>query len=256
MHYNNKEKRDELQQAMPQYMYSQKSKVLGFINLCIHPHRFETVYSSVRSAVTITNKTYACVQGTVQGLLVLVNRQHRYSLTCIDAYTPDFIDFIRNDTVGDPVKFLLSMRAYMYRYMFLKGLRVAFGINWRVLVFNALELPELPKSHTSYHSLLTNKYVRNLLRAYVVYKNYRTPDDPEYELGVNDVVTLLDKAALAKTSYPRHKVVALFEVLCESLPCLTYSIRRKAAFAIDTCNDAWEQIHYQFNDIRYKNTQG
>ena len=138
-HYNNQYKRDALLEKMPNYFEGQPSPVLAFINLCIFPHKFELVFSNLREQERITKTTYACMKGVIIGLLVLINRQHKDSSFSVDEYVIDFIEFIRNDRVGDPVKFLLSMRHYMVRYMFLKGLQVSFGVDWRRFIADALD---------------------------------------------------------------------------------------------------------------------
>lgn len=251
MHYNNYPKRLLIQEKNPSIFERSPSRVLSFINLCIYPHTFETVYRSIRSDKRITIKTYDCLKGVIIGLLVLSNRKHKDSYVSVDTYVIDFVNFIKSDTKEDPIRFLLSMRVYMPRYLFLRGLQIAFSIDWRSLVTDALELKIAPRSK-SYHSLCTNKYVRNLLRVYVVWKNYRDVHDEGYELGVNDVNTLLDKAAAHKTSLDRVSLVALLESLKESLPSWGYSVRRKAAYAIDTSADGWAIINRQPSEWRYR----
>lgn len=200
-------------------------------------------------------RTYDALKGAILGLLVLVKRKHKDAVASVDNYVLDFISFIRNDTKDDPIKFLLSMRAYMLRYMFLKGLQVAFGIDWKPLVTDALELKRAPLLK-NYHSLCTNKYVRNLLRVYVIWKNYRDVHDEGYIAGVNDTNSLLDKASVYKTSLVREQLVSLLEALKENLPSWNYSVRKRAAYAIDTSCDGWEIINRQFTEFRYKQTQG
>jgi len=254
-HYNNQPKRVELMKQIPGIFERSPSKVLSFINLCIYPHQFEVVYQSIRRQERISMKTYDALKGVIIGLTVLVKRKHKDTLASVDNYVLDFIGFIRSDKTDDPIKFLLSMRAYMLRYMFLKGLQVAFGIDWKALVTDALELRRTPMSR-NYHSLCTNVYVRNLLRVYVIWKNYRETYEEDYVAGVNDTNTLLDKAAEFKTSLDREQLVSLLEALKENLPSWNYSVRKRAAYAIDTCCDGWEIINRQFTDFRYKQVQG
>ena len=254
-HYNNQLAREQLVKKNPGIFERSPSRVLSFINLCIYPQQFEVIYKSIRSQERITMRAFEALKGVVLGLLVLSKRKHKDAVASVDNYVVDFVSFIRNDTVNDPIKFLLSMRAYMVRYLFLKGLAVAFGLDWRTLVVDALELKSTPNPN-NYHSLCTNLYVRNLLRVYVVWKNYRETYDEGYEAGVNDANTLLDKAAAYKTALSRDKLVSLFEVLKENLPSWNYSARRKAAYCIDTSSDAWSMVNKQFTDYRYKLTQG
>jgi len=254
-HYHNQYERVEILKKNPSIFERTPSRVLSFINLCIHPYQFETVYESLRTQERISYRTYEALKGSILGLLVLVNRKHKDAYQSVDNYVLDFISFIRNDSKADPIRFLLSMRAYMVRYLFIKGLNVAFGIDWKQLVVDALELKRTPMS-TSYHSLCTNIYVRNLLRVYVVWKNYREVHEEDYCEGVNDVNSLLDKAAAHKTSLDREKLVSLLEHLRENLPSWNYSTRRRASYAIDTSADGWDITNRQMTDYRYKLTQG
>lgn len=255
MHYNNQRKRDKLIEKMPDYFEKAPSKVLAFINLCVYPHKFEVAYHNLREHPRISATTYDVLKGAITGLLVLANRQHKESRASVDEYVLDFIEFIRQDKRPDPVRFLLSMKMYLPRYMFVKGLSVAFGVDWRKLVGDALNLNRLPKVE-NYHSLCTNIYVRNLLRAYVVYKNYRDPHDDDYREGENDVTTLLKKTYEYKTALEPEQMVALFQALQESLPSWSYTIRRKAAWAIDTSQDGWSILNRQFTPFKNQQVQG
>lgn len=254
-YYNNQQQREQLVKKNPGIFERSPSRVLSFINLCIYPQQFELVYNSIRSQERLSVRTFEALKGAILGLLVLSRRKHKDSLISVDHYVVDFVTFIRNDTKADPIKFLLSMRAYMVRYLFLKGLDVAFGLDWRTLVVDALELNSAPNPN-NYHSLCTNKYVRNLLRVYVVWKNYRDTYDEGYLEGTNDSNTLLDKAAAYKTSLSREKLVSMLEVMKENLPSWNYGTRRKAAYAIDTSSDAWDMLNKQFTEYRYKQVQG
>lgn len=255
MHYLNQYKREELTKKNPDIFANAPSRVLAFINLCIYPYKFEMIYQSVKTQERISEKTFDCIKGVITGLLVLVHRKHKDVHVSVDEYVIDFIKFIKSDSVGDPVKFLLSMKAYMLRFMFLRGLQVSFGIDWRQMVTEALELKKAPTS-SSFHTIFTNTYVRNLLRVYVVWKNYREQHDPDYEAGVNDLNTLLDNAAKFKTSLEREKLVFLFEYLQANLPSWSYTVRRKASWAIDTAQDGYAMINRQFTDYKYKQVQG
>lgn len=255
MIYNKQARRDEIVEQIPGYFDDAPSRVLAFINLCVYPQKFEVAYMNLREHKRISATTYDVLKGAITGLLVLGNRQHKDSRRSVDEYVIDFIDFIRNDRVGDPVKFLLSMKRYLPRYLFIKGLQVAFGLDWRRLVADALDLKKLPKA-TNYHSMCTNTYVRNLLRAYVVYKNYKEPHDEGFEAGVNDVNSLLRDTYGFKTALSEEKMIALFQALCGHLPNWSYNIRRKASWAIDTSQDARDIIERQFSEYKSKQVQG
>lgn len=255
MHYNNYQARLEIYQKSPWLFDDAPSKVLAFINLCVYPYKFEVVYNTLRTQPRISANIYDCVKGTITGLLVLTNRQHKESQMSVDNYVIDFITFIRSDKKDDPVRFLLSMRRYMPRFMFFVGLQVAFGIDWRTLVYDLLELQNKPQCK-SYHSVFTNRYGRSLLHAYIIWKQYREPHDEDYEAGVNDVLTLLDKFANMKTNIGRESLQLLFEGLQANLPSWNAGVRAKAAWAIDSAQDGLTIINRQFTDFKYKQVQG
>lgn len=254
-YYNNQTKRDLLMEQMPDLFVKAKSPVMSFINLCLYPYKFEVTFTAVKTQTRLSSITYGTLKAAIAGLLVLANRQHKESSQSIDLYVIDFIEFIRGDKKNDPTRFLLSMRRYMPRYLLLKGLQHSFGIDWRTLITEALELKSAPTA-VNYHTILTNIYVRNLVRVYVVWKNYLDQHEDGYELGTNDVNTLLDKAALFKTALTREKLVALFESLQANLPSWSYSVRRRAAWAIDTSFDGMQIIERQMTPFKYKNTCG
>lgn len=187
------------------------------------------------------------------GLIVLVSRKHKDSEIAVDEYIIDFIKFIRSDTVGDPEKFLLSMRRYMFRFMFIVGLRVAFGIDWRDFVSEILELKKKPQINT-YHYLFVNVYIRNLLQAYSVWKYYKAPGDEGYVLGVNDLATLAQAQANLKTSLGLEKLTALIEALQQTLPSWNHNIRKQAAWHIDTCHQGIYLRERQYSEKQQRNT--
>jgi hypothetical protein len=242
MHFNNQFARDHLLMHMPDYFDNAISKVLAFVNLCIYPHKFEVVYDSIKNHSRISNLVFDCLKGTIRALLVITHRHHAECNRSIDEYVVDFVEFIKNDKSNDPIKFLLTMRFYMPRYQFAKGLKVAFGIDWRVLVTELLGLEKPPNPQT-YHSLCTNNYLRNLLRTYVVYKNYKDTHEDGYKQGENDVVTLLRQTYAYSTALPSEQLDALFFGLCSNLPSWSYDVRRKAAYAIDTAQDGYYIIN-------------
>ena len=252
--YHKQPAREELLKKMPDY-FSQHSKVLAFVNLAIYPHKFEVVFKHIRELPRISSDTYNALKGTVTALMVMSKRQHKESSLSVDEYVLDFIQFIRSDNKGDPTKFLLSMRRYMPRYMFLKGLAVAFNVDWRRLVADALDLKELPQA-TNYHTMFTNRYTRNLLWVYIVWKNFKESHEEGFEQGVNDIVTLLAQANSHKSSLGEIKQQALFNALMGALPSWSYSTRRKASWAIDTCQDGTSMVNRQFTDWKYKQVAG
>jgi hypothetical protein len=247
MHYNNYYAREQLLAHQPGYYDNAMSKVLAFVNLCIYPHKFESVYQTIHDRVKIPAITYDCLKGAIMGLLVMGKRCNTESHHSVDEYVIDFIDFIRQDKRPDPVRFLLSMRMYLPRYLFVKGLKVAFGLDWKVLVADALDLQKLPKC-TTYHGLCSNLYVRNLLRAYVVYKFFREPHEEGYKKGENDIVTLTKTACSHKTSFELERMQALVDILLTSLPSWCYNVRRQAAYAIDTSQDGFSIIARSVSD--------
>jgi hypothetical protein len=255
MPYNKEPKRQELLRLMPWLFDDCESKVLQFINLCIYPQKFELLYDTLRTQDRISADNYESVKGTITGLLVLTHRQHAESKISVDAYVIDFIRFIRSDKKPDPVRFLLSMRVYFPRFLLAVGLQTSFGVDWRTLVTEVLSLENKPQLK-SYHSLFGNKYLRTLVHAYIVWKNYRDTHDPDYEEGTNDLLTLLDKYSKLKTNDGRESTQALFEALQSNLPSWSVDARKKAAWAIDSAQDGYEMINRQFSDWKYKQVQG
>lgn len=247
MHYNNQVKRDMLEARDPHIFTNSKSRVFTFINLCIHPLTFDALYAKIRSGAPLTSREYGAVKGVLMGLIVLVNRKHSKSYISVDAYTPDFIDFIRTDRTNDPVRFLLSMKVYMYRFMLIVGLRVAFGIDWKKFVTDVLDLPREPRCRT-YHALLTHTLVRNLCKVYAIWKNYRNPAEEGYVAGENDIGTLIDKCAESKKSLPSSDLYLLFWALNSELPSSSLTYRKRAAYAIDTAQEGFAIMTTEYTD--------
>lgn len=246
-YFNNYERRQEIVEQNPGIFERSPSRVLSFVNLCIYPQKFEVVYDSIRKNRRLTTAAYGAVKGTILALLTLAKRRGIFSHVSVDHYVVDYISFIKNDSKSDPVKFLLNMKAYLYRYLLIRGLYVSFGLDWRELVAKALELKTLPSSAT-YHYLLTNRYVRNLLFAYVVWKFYYDSHEEGYEAGVNDVVTLLTKQAQYKKCISYEALVAIFDQLQSSLPSYNKSVRNRAAWAIDRALDGWYIVNKQMHE--------
>jgi hypothetical protein len=173
----------------------------------------------------------------------------------VDSYILDFIEVIRIHTSPDPSDFLLSIRRYLPRFLFAVGLRVAFNIDWRDVVTDALDLNKRPQPATM-SGLFANKYLRNLLYAYCVWKLFREPWDADYEKGTNDILTLLDKYATLKTALTRGELEVLFTALSSLLPSYSLDIRKRAWYMIDTAQDAYHLRFLNFNEPMYRKTQG
>lgn len=255
MHYHNFVQRELIYQKNPDIIDNAESKVMGFINLCIYPYKWELIYDRLRTQERITSETYAATKGVIAGLLVLANRMHREYQISVDAYILDFIALVRSDKQGNPMKFLLNMRMYMPRFLFVVGLRVAFAVDWRQLVFDVLKLRSKPQSKT-YHSVFCNPFLRKLLHAYVIWKQFRESHDPDYQAGVNDIKTLVDKYSALSTNKDRGTTEMLLDALLNQLPSWSVATRTKAAWAIDTAQDGYAMVNRQFSDFRYKQVQG
>jgi hypothetical protein len=244
MHYNNKIIRDEIIRKNP-HLLDTKHKVLCFINLCIYPIRFEQVYFHIRSTNLIATSNYDALKGAIVGLLILAKRKGRFAQTIAEEAALDFIDFIRMDKKPDAEKFLLNFRNYLPRYLFAKGLQIAFNVDWREVVFDGLELRKMPK-HSTYHGMFSNKYLRDLLQCYIVYKKFRDVHDDDYKVGENDLPTLLAQYQ-QKSSLSEGQFQALFNTLMKSLPSWNLSTRKKAAMAIDNFLDGYYIINVPLN---------
>lgn len=229
-------------------------KVIAFVNLAIHPYDWNQVYESIRRKETINDRNWECVKGVILALLVLTKRRNNESLRAVDCYIIDFIELIRSDRQGDPEKFLLNMRFYMPRFLFVVGLQVAFGLDWRELVTTTLNLRAKPQPKT-YGSLFVNKYLRTLLYAYICWKNYYQAGDDGYVLGVNDTNALLDEYAKRAYTVSREVLQLLFVRLQEELPSYSRNIRRQSSYAIDNSIDGWQNINKSYNNYSNKHKQ-
>jgi hypothetical protein len=245
MHYNSKTVRDELLKKMPNAFDFQKHKVLSFINLCIYPIRWEHVYDRIRNQPTITQTTYDGLKGAIAGMLVLCKRKNRFFNNIVDETVVDWCTYIRMDKKPEPERFLLNWCHYMNKYLFAKGLQVAFNIDWRIIVFDALDLQKMPKPKT-YNSLFSNKYLKELIKCFVVYKRFREKQDEDYEEGKNDLLTLYnqqkDKSILKPEQFDN-----LYDTLVKSLPSWNTSVRKKASFAIEHFLDGYYLINVSLN---------
>lgn len=256
-HYLNIRQRNALllkQEAKGYKFPENKHRVISFVNLAIAPYDWGQIYESIRKKERVSSANWECVKGVILALLVLTKRKNKDSLKATDAYIVDFIELMRSDKQGDAEKFLLNMRFYMPRFQFVVGLQVAFGLDWRELVTNTLELKQKPQPKT-YGSLFVNKYLRSLLYAYIVWKTYVQPGEEGFEAGVNDVNSLLDKYSQRAYAISREVLQRLFVRLQESLPSYSYNVRRQASYAIDNALDGWENLTYNYNEFNKKHKQ-
>jgi hypothetical protein len=245
MHFNSKTVRDELLKKMPNDFDLTKHKVLSFINLCIYPLRWEHVYDRIRNQQAITQTTYDGLKGAIAGMLVLCKRKNRFYHNIVDETVVDWCTYIRMDKKPNPERFLLNWCHYMNKYLFAKGLQVAFNVDWRIIVFDALTLKKLPKPQT-YNSLFTNPYLKELIGCFVIYKRFREKHDEEYEEGKNDLLSLYNKQK-AKSKLKPEQFDALYDTLVKSLPSWNTAVRKKASFAIEHCLDGYYLINVSLN---------
>lgn len=260
MHYKPHPERQRLLELKERsgYKFPEKeNRVLAFVNLAIHPYDFNQVYTSIRKDEVIGLNNWEAIKGVVMAMLVLAKRRSEESYKAVDAYTVDFIELIKSDRQGNASVFLLNMRWYMPRFLFVVGLQVSFGIDWKETVTNVLELKKKPQP-TTYGSLFVNRYLRSFLYAYIVFKNYKQPGDEGYELGTNDINTLLDYNAKFAYAISRDVLVRLTTHLQEQLPAYSYEVRRKACYCIDNAldgyyilNTTWLQNKKNHEDVRY-----
>lgn len=255
VHYNRHKKRRDIINKNPDMMTKREGRMLAFVNATIYPYKFEIIYDNIRNRGELAMCEYTSLKGVLLSLLTQVKRNHKSSLISIDSYIIDFIELIKVSNDTDPNKFLMSMKRYMPRFLFIIGLRVAFGLDWKDIVTDALYLKQKPEP-TTVHGLFCNHYLRNLLFAYCIWKQYRETFDEEYELGKNDLLTLLNSYSTLKTSLGRDELEALFYYLQKALPSYSLDARRRAWYMIDTAQDAFHLQFLQFNDPMFKKTQG
>jgi hypothetical protein len=247
VYYNNQYERERIKEASP--LPIKHPRIGQFVNLCIHPYRWELIYSNLKKQQQISMKDYEAAKGAVMGLIVACRRRTHASGAAVDQYIIDFIKLVQSDRQNDPEKFLYNMTHYWRRFQLMVGLQVAFGIDWRALVVDCLELKK-PLQFSTYHSILSNPYARSLLHAYIIYRKFREPVDEDYELGVNDLATLMDKYGKSKAGVGNYKLQLLFNALLESLPSWNCDIRQKAGWAIDGAEDGRALIERQYSKFR------
>jgi hypothetical protein len=233
--YNNKEARDNILRRMeaegkPDPFGSNQPKFKNWINLCIHPSDWDTVYKRVKSNTTLSFETWEALQGVVFALLVYMNKSTRETKEVLNDVVIDFVDFIRKDKASDPWRFLHSMRRYYPRYAILKTL-ATFGIEWRTVAYEVMGANFKP-SPRSYHSVFTNIYVRTLVKAVVIYKHYRTALDADFDDGVNDMHSLLLLHSASSKCLPYNRLEATVNLLLSVLPNWTPSVRSKVSYML------------------------
>lgn len=233
MHFNYGKKREQIAQEYLDNgvdLFADKSiRWRVYINLCIHPYKWEQIYGSIRDNQRIPNVTWNAFLGALHGTLVYIKRSRIESHRMCAEIAPDIVEFIRSDTTGDPWKFLLSMMRYFPRYFVLRGLKT-FGIDWRELALSHMGATHKPNPKT-YHSLFTNTYVRTLVKAITVYTQQREPFDSEYQLGVNDRHSLLLKhRGNGKKCKGYDELNATVEYLEQALPSWNQRTRAQVAY--------------------------
>ena len=250
MHYNNLYDR----QLIIEKTGLEQKGILSFVNLCIYPYDFATIYHRIQERDQIQFNDYEALKGAITALLVLIKRKNRNNNAAVDIFVVDFVNYIRSDTkTRDPLKFLMSINRYLPRYLCVSGLNYAFGIDWKTLVVETLDLNR-SLEYSSYHSLFTNLYIRSLMMTFVAWKNFRYSHEEGYEYGVNDIDTLLTKAASYKKSLSRDKIEKLFDRLLKVLPSWNVQTRRKVGWSVDTMQDGWYIINRPSQDwMNYDN---
>jgi hypothetical protein len=199
-----------------------------WINLCLFPYTWEQTYASLRKPGRISYRAWENLGGAVMALFVNINRFTPYTPEMVAEVLPDFVEYVRSDRTGDPWKFILSMRRYLPRYIVIKAL-ARVGFNWREVACERMGA-KVPSRSTSFHSLFTNLYVRSIVKAMVVFRLYRTPGDPDYLVGTNDVATLVAKESASNKCVSFDKLLATVELLQETLPSWSASARARACF--------------------------
>lgn len=233
MYYNGQKDRERLMQEFEEReghsMFADVSKrFCVWINLCLHPYTWEQTYASLRKPGRISFRAWENLGGAIMALFVNINRCTPFTKEMVGECQPDFVEYIRADRVGDPWKFLLSMRRYLPRYIAVKSLQRA-GIDWRLLATECMGAKVKPKI-SSFHSLFTNLYVRSILKALVVFRQYRTPGDEDYSLGTNDIASLVAKESSSNKCVSFDKLLPVVERLQESLPSWSVSARARTCF--------------------------
>jgi hypothetical protein len=231
MYYNNLQARNKIIANMGSNPFETTTTAFSLhISLCLHPHSWETTYYSIRSKARVTEEHWGVLTGVIYALMLHTRKKAR-SYETINDVAIDFVEYIRSERKPDPWKFLLNMRAYMSRYMVLKGLASA-GVDWRSVAYELLSAKSLP-SAASYHTIFTNKYSRNMVRALGIFKNHRSLGEEDYKLGENDLQTMLERACTSRKTLPIDELECLVVYLMQQLPSWKPSIRSLVSFRVN-----------------------
>lgn len=238
MHYNNSQKRNQIIRELGnEVFFGTRKKIRGFIQLCIYPYDWEVVFNNIQRGETIRVEDWNCLLGFLYGVHVLIKRRNKYTFEAVVDMAPDFVDFIRNspsekENPGYAWRFAVQVaRNYMYRYIPIKGL-TRFGVDWRSLAVTHMGATRPPNPRT-FSSLLTNKYVRSLVKAMTVFRTYYKSYEEGYEPGVNDIVTLLEKHSSSSKCIDYEPFQNTVEYLNIALPSWNHSIRNKVGYYMD-----------------------
>lgn len=233
MHFNGAKERalilQQFREREGRDMFEGESKrFCVWVNLCLHPYTWEQTFASLRQPGRVRYRAWENLGGAIMAIFININRFTPFTAQMVGECQPDFVEYIRSDTVGDPWKFLLSMRRYMPRYIAVKSLAKA-NIHWQDLAVECMGAKFKAKP-TTYHSLFTNKYVRSTIKALVVFRQYRSVGDSDYEPGVNDLPTLVRRESASNKCVSEPHLLAAVERLQESLPSWSVSARGRTCF--------------------------
>lgn len=237
MQYNNHPARTKILETVgEEVFFGTKKKVRGFISLCLYPLSWESVYCGIQENDQLTPNDWNGLVGFLYATHVLIHRKNKYTYeSCLDM-APDFVEYIRNgikerDNPGYCWRFAIQTKNYMFRYSVLKGLQ-RFGVDWRELATSQFGATIPPRPQT-YSSLFTNRYVRSTIKAMVVFRTYRDAHEPDYEPGVNDYITLLQKESSSKKCVDFPYLKAGVDYLKTCLPSWNAHTRGKVGYFID-----------------------
>jgi len=233
MHFNAAKERarilQEFREREGRDMFEGESKrFCVWVNLCLHPYTWEQTYACLRVPGRVRYRAWENLGGAIMALFININRFTPFTAQMVGECQPDFVEYIRSDKIGDPWKFLLSMRRYMPRYIAIKSLSKA-GIHWQDLAVECMGAKHKSQP-TTYHSLFTNKYVRSTIKALVVFRQYRSIGDEDYSLGTNDLPALVRRESASPKCVGEPELTAVVERLQESLPSWSVSARSRACF--------------------------
>lgn len=231
--YNNQYKRQAIVEQIKAEgganPFARKQKQEVFISLCVHPFSWESTFHNIRkNKKKITIEDWGVLQGVILGILVLDKKKLRHSHLALEHVTMDFVQFIRENKDDDPWKFILNAKRYIHRYLIIHSL-AQFGIQWKeaARVAGASRIPN-PKT---FHSFCTNLYLRNVVLATFVFRNYYTPLDEGYVEGVNDFHScVLEAMAMNKKCLPYERFNRICLYVNERLPNWSKDVRGKVGY--------------------------